>query len=140
MKGAIPDRDLFPEWFNEVLELDSRGREAFIQDCLDEISRSGSIDDRPTEDGQALVKFLKQDCDFVGFNPNLVYARGKGADKDMRVKFVHKFGYPTLVYKHRKMPILISANPALVKDQMFLAKIPGNARIFDGVYVVGVIG
>lgn len=131
----MTDAQMLPHWFKEVLQMTERERTELIGHILEAVSREGSLNDKPTKSGLDLVKMLKRDCELQGFCPNSMYARAKG--KDLKDMFFHKWGYPTLLYKHKKLPIVISVNPGMRKDTMMLSEIPHNKRLFEGVYVVG---
>ncbi len=132
----MSDKMSIPVWFREVLAMNERERKHLVEEILKAISREGSLSDKPTASGLGLVKMLKGQCELVGFSPNLWYCKAEGRE-GFRDTFIHKWGYPTLVYKHKTLPILIQANPGMRKDKMLLKEIPGNRGLFEGVYVVG---
>lgn len=130
------DKMTMPLWYKEVLEMSEKERKDLVEKTLDAISREGSLDDKPTKSGVALVQMLKRECELGGFSPNLWYCKFQGG-KDLADTFIHKWGYPTLVYKHKKLPVTLQVNPGMRKDRMLLQEIPSNRKLFEGVYVVG---
>jgi hypothetical protein len=133
----MSDKMSIPAWFKEVLEMSEKERKELVNEILQAISREGSLNDKPTKSGLALVKMLKNECELGGFSPNLWYCKHQGKSGELRDTFIHKWGYPTLVYKHKNLPITLQVNPGMRKDQMLLKEIPGNRGLFEGVYVVG---
>lgn len=125
----------FPKWYREVLEMSEKERVDLVNKTLNEIAKEGSINDKPTASGLALVKMLRTECELGGFSPNIYYCRHKG--RDLKDTFIHKWGYPTLIYKHKRYPMTIQVNPGMRKDKMLLTEIPGNRKLFEGIYVVG---
>ncbi len=126
-----------PRWFKEILQMTEAERKNLVEEILRAVSTEGSTSDRPTASGVALVKFIRKECDLVGFTPNIWYVKAVGPKSDLKDTFIHKWGYPTLLYKHKKLPYTIQVNPGMRKDRMLLAEIPGNRGLYKGVYVVG---
>lgn len=131
------DQMTIPKWYRAILDMTEKDRLGLVEKILHAIEREGSLNDQPTASGRAMVRMLKRDCELVGFGPNLWYAKARGGKADLRDTFIHKWGYPTLVYKHKKMPMTLQVNPGMRKDRMLLAEIPHNRKLFDGVYVIG---
>jgi hypothetical protein len=133
-------KDKVPLWFQEFAQMTQKDRVNVVSETLTALSKFNSTDDKPTKAGIAFLEFLNRDCVLQGLSYEYCYTMARGSEKDLQSLFIHKFGLPTLVYHHRIMPILIVANPAIRKDKMVLAEIPGNSSIFKHVYTVGTTG
>lgn len=67
-----------------------------------------------SEEGQKYAKWLESSqCEFVGFAINLQYMKESGSKEHLKALWVHPFGGPTLVYKHKRLPMLIVTSPSL---------------------------
>lgn len=130
----------FPIWYLELLQMSEKERESLVNDLLHSISCYNSTNHTPTKEGKNLVTMLKKQCVLQGFSPEILYTKGSGKTSDLKDTFCHRWGYPTLLYKHKILPIVIQVNPGLRRDTMVLSEIPGNRGSFDGVYVVGITG
>ena len=85
---------------------------------------------------------LTKECTLIGICPNNYYVlhKTREAGKDMDSTFIHKWGYPTLLYKYNKAPIVFQVNPGIRLDEMLLNEIPYNQKFFKGVAVSGEVG
>ena len=133
----MSDKMSIPAWYKEVLEMSEADRKRLVNQILDAVSREGSLDDKPTKSGMALVKMLRTECELGGFSPNIWYCKHHGKPSDLRDTFIHKWGYPTLIFKHKKLPVTLQVNPGMRKDKMLLKEIPGNRGLFEGLSVIG---
>lgn len=132
---------LFPRWFQELIQMTPSQKEKVLADTLTAISKYGGLDNRPTKAGIELVAMLKKQCVFQGFEPLFWYNKARPERGEQTSdKFYHAWGWPTLLYKHKTLPLMISVNPDMEKDSMGLAKIPHNRKLLQGVYVVGIVG
>jgi len=74
--------------------------------------------------------FLKSsDVEFVGFSPIIPYIKEKGSKKDLKAYWNHKHGTPGLLYKHKDLPLLLIASPALRFNESLLNEIDANAKL-----------
>lgn len=128
---------MFPGWYKELRKMNSSAREKLIEIVLENIRRDGDLKDQPTLEGTKLVQMLKRECEFVGFAPNVTYLKCQGKKDELQASFVHPWAMTTLVYKHKKLPILIYANAGMRKDQMLLAELPFNQELLDRIEVIG---
>lgn len=94
-----------------------------------------------TKEGQELVRFLKKDCELVGFVPHIAYIKDDGADKgELESVWVHPFAQRTLLYKIKGSPCLILVNSSIELNDSSLRKIKGNHKISELLNIGGITG
>lgn len=95
---------------------------------------------KKTEQSEALVNSLGKEFEFVGFAPNIMYVKEKGSAEDMKAQWVHAFSVPTLLYKHKELPVLIVANGNLDFNDSRLRKIDKNIDLDELRNILGITG
>lgn len=74
-----------------------------------------------------LVSLLKSgDVEFIGFNPIIPYIKEKGPKEDLLAYWNHPHGLPSLLYKHKRLPMLIIASPTIRFNDSLLNEIDAN--------------
>lgn len=63
-----------------------------------------------------------KNCQFVGFGVNIQYIKESGTKDEMKALWVHPFGGPVLVYKHKRLPMLIMTSPSLEYNDSHIKK------------------
>lgn len=58
----------------------------------------------------------------IGFAANVSYVRLDGNATEMSALYVHPWGTPTLLLKHKRLPVIIMASPSLRHDASLLAE------------------
>lgn len=120
-------------WVELLSRLPSSEREklrATILEALSKVSEDG--EGKPdTSAGQMLVKMLASSFDFRGFGTNLQYLRMKGRDEDLKSLWVHPFSMPTLIFSHKKLPVLLITHPALRWNKTVLQEMKENMGILE---------
>jgi hypothetical protein len=81
------------------------------------------------KEGEELIKELKKNYILIGFAPNITYVKHDGAKEDLKYQWVHPFGTPTLLYKHKKLPTLLLVNGNLDFNNSRLNKIDKNKSL-----------
>lgn len=65
--------------------------------------------------------------ELVGFAPNLQYIRYDHSNDNMlKFLFVHPWGTPPLVYKHKRLPMFITVGPGIRWNDSILREITDN--------------
>ena len=95
--------------------------------------------DRSSPDAKYLTEMLDSDTwELIGFAVNLQYVRADHPNDDMlKYIFVHPYGTPPLIYKHKKLPIIITVGPGLRWNESILRELDDNRYNDD---VEGVTG
>lgn len=94
----------------------------------------------PSKEGKDLVKDLKKNYHFVGFAPNVIYVKESGPKQDLKYQWVHPFSVPTLLYKHKKLPMLVMVNGNLDLNDSRLRKIGKNVKLDELQNILGITG
>jgi hypothetical protein len=127
-----------PEWFKNLTNFYSeKKRVARKNKTLAHISKFNdgvNID----EEGEELKRYLKEDCEFIGFIPNVCYAKDRGTKQDLESMFVHHFGQVTLLYKVKKLPAMIIVNNSIKLDDSVIRILKGNEGIIEKGTVQGI--
>lgn len=95
---------------------------------------------KASEEGKTLVESLEKDFTFVGFCPSVSYIKETGSKDDLRAQWVHPFSTPSLLYKHKKLPVLIIANGNLDFNDSRLRKIDKNMGLDELHDILGITG
>lgn len=133
-------KDKVPLWFQEFSQMSQSEREKVMDDTLKAVACFNSTDGKPTSDGRALVVYLRRECLIQGLTYETCYSPVQGGNKELQSLFIHKYGLPTLLYVHKRLPFVLNVNPAIRKDAMVLSEIPANSTHFRHVYTVGITG
>ena len=84
---------------------------------------------RSSPDAKYLTEILEDDdtWELIGFAVNLQYVRADHPSDDMlKYIFVHPWGTPPLIYKHKKLPVMITVGPGLRWNESILREIDDN--------------
>ena len=122
----------FPGWYKDVQDHPASARKRLVEIALDNIRRGGNINDQVVPECDEMVKTLRRDYKLIGISPNLMYLKVDGSREDLNATYIHPWGMTTLIFKHKKLPILLHVNAAMEWDESFLAKIPQNHELFEG--------
>lgn len=71
---------------------------------------------KKSEDGEILFSELKSEDNwyFIGFAPYAVYIKMEADLKEqLNCTWIHPYSMPTLVYKHKRLPMVVHVNPEL---------------------------
>lgn len=93
----------------------------------------------PTQDGLAIVEFLKEH-DIVGFIPNVYYIKATGTKDELKAMYCHPFSMFTLVFAHKKWPMLTIVNPMLSFNESRVRKLEGNEALSELHNINGIMG
>lgn len=70
--------------------------------------------------------------DIIGFSVNLQYVRVSHADKNLlRFVFLHPWGTPPLLLKHKRMPMIVIAGAGIRWNDTILRELKENDSIID---------
>jgi hypothetical protein len=127
-------------WFVYLLKVDVEHRIRARMDALNLIRFFNK--GRKSKLGEQLYNDLNNGklYEFVGFAPNIFYAKESGTKTDMSVQWVHPFSSPTLLYKHKKLPILIISNGNLEFNESRLRSIDKNSTLQELQDILGITG
>jgi hypothetical protein len=64
-----------------------------------------------------LTNMLARDCDIVGLTPNINYIRVSGRPEFLKPWWIHPFSSPTIVAKHKTLPVMFLIGPSIQKDK-----------------------
>lgn len=69
----------------------------------------------------------KSTWELIGFGVNLQYIRADHDNDDMlKYVFVHPWGTPPLVYKHKRLPMIITVGPGIRWNESILRELSDN--------------
>ena len=123
--GVIDSLDWVHELRNSPREFRKDLRK-LVMDSLKSYSAKGE-GNPDTRAGVALAKELVENYVFQGFAPNILYVKEKGQDRgEEEAIYVHPWGTPTLVFKHKYLPCVVMVNPGIRLDESFLQEMPFN--------------
>lgn len=115
----------YPAWFEILDKVPAARRLKMVAQVIaDIVSYRGSRTKKA--DTVYLSEQLKNEKEFdlIGFVPGVDYMKVDGSDND-RI-YHHNFGVPTLLYAHKRLPIIVMTNAFLRKDKNVLSENPDN--------------
>jgi hypothetical protein len=107
-------------WVSDLLNSSGDSRVNLKKKILENIKN--------TKETKELYKLLtSSEVDFVGFAPNIYYAKATASQKDyLESLWVHPFGLPMLLFYHKPSCCLIVAGPGLRFNDTILNENPKN--------------
>lgn len=112
-------------WVELLLNIPSKTRKKMRKICLNGLNlfKKG----KPSQEGSELVRFLKEDCEFIGYATNIQYVMESGETKEQEDSlWSHPFSIPTVLYKVKGVPMIVVANENLDYNNNVLDSIPSN--------------
>lgn len=128
-------------WVETMLVTPQKGRIEWVETLLSGIQSNAASLVFPDHQGKDakkaletakketrnLVKMLKSDeFEIMGFAPNVQYLRVRGAKPFLESWWIHPFSSPTLVAKHRFLPVIMLVGPSLQKDRSTIYEVDGG--------------
>jgi hypothetical protein len=72
----------------------------------------------------------EDDVELIGFAVNSSYIKVDSPhEEELGALFIHPFGTPQLLYKHKKLPMLLIVGPGIRLDESILEEVSGNQKI-----------
>lgn len=94
-----------------------------------------------SKDGEILFQELKSEKNwvFIGFAPYTAYIKMDAEFEDqLGCTWIHPYSMPTLVYKHRWMPMVVHVNPELSYNESVVYRLNKDMKHLKGVQ--GIMG
>ena len=126
-------------WVSTFTQLPVSRRKEWVKIILDEI-RSYRKDKRPNPEAQYLSDLLsdKSKFELIGISYNMSYIRVDDDDEaNLRARFIHPWGGPKLLFKHKKLPILITAGADIRVNDAVTNEVKGNSQVRG---IIGITG
>jgi hypothetical protein len=135
-------------WVDTMLMTPQSGRERWVETILRGVESNAAAHVFPECQGKgsakalanakkqlrALVKMVRSDeFEVMGFAPNVQYLRVKGSKTFLESWWVHPFSSPTLVAKHRSLPVVMLIGPSLQKDRSSIYEVEGGQILMNPV-------
>jgi hypothetical protein len=115
------------KWFETMTDLPVKSRAAFVDKIIDGLK---SYRGKKGERGERwLSEFLedKSQVELIGFAANATYVKVDSEHKDeLKAIYVHPWGMPTLMYKHKHLPIVFMVGPGVRFNESVLEEIDKN--------------
>jgi len=134
MNKAQPVKE-YLSWVTTMLETPAKKRWKWVETIIEGIrsyrdpKKANAVDD-------ATKKYLsdalldESTWEIVGFAPNISYVRVDCPDKEMLgYIWVHPWGTPALLLKHRRLPICIMAGPGIRWNDTILRELKENGYV-----------
>jgi hypothetical protein len=85
-----------------------------------------------------LVRMVQEDCDIVGIAPNIQYIRVEGSSELLKPWWIHPFSSPTILAKHKTLPLMIIVGPSIQKDKATVYAVENNRLVQES--IIGITG
>lgn len=119
-------------WFELMLKSPAKERKHWLKTVIAGVratvmgGKRGKLDRKELSE---LADFLEsRDCEIIGFAPNLQYIRIEGPNELLNNWWVHAFSSPTIVAKHKRLPIVFLVNPSLRLDESTVFELGSGGR------------
>lgn len=99
-------------WVKQLITFPVSERKKLRKICLNGIKlfKKG----KESDEGREAARFLKEDCEFIGYAVNISYVMENSKHEDeLGCLWVHPFSGPTLLYKVKNAPMLVLSNENL---------------------------
>jgi hypothetical protein len=126
-------------WVDTFVRLPPSKRKEWVKRILEEI-RSYRKRGNPTKETKYLSDLLsdRSKFDLIGFSYNVNYIKvDADDDESLMARWVHPWGSPKLLFKHKKLPILIIAGADIRFNDAITNELRDNPRLDD---VAGITG
>jgi len=128
------DRDVIFHlpWVELILSLPAKDRRKWVRQMLDGL-RSYRSSGKKSKDSEWLSDWVGgKDFELIGFAPNIQYVKVDGTAEELKALWVHPWGSPVLVYKHKKLPMVTLVGPSIRLDE--------SVMVEDGMDILGFTG
>jgi len=119
-------------WVSVLLNSSVSTRKKWVEEILNGIKdyRKGK-----SADQIYLSDALESEKDFekIGFALNMEYIKVEGSKEHLGAVWVHPFANPSLLYKHKKLPVLIIAAPGIRLNESILQEVGLNKSGVHGI-------
>lgn len=114
-------------WVKTMLKAPVSRRREWIKTIIDGI-KSYRDKQAPKKDVLWLSDVIQDDAtwELIGVAVNQQYVRMDGDKELLDAIWVHPWGTPNLVYKHRKLPLIITVGPGIRWNDSILSEMPKN--------------
>ena len=115
-------------WVKELMESRASRRHEWVKTILRGIERYNSKTGETTRDGMEFAANLQDRSQFelIGICPNIMYIKAEGQPEDLKAIWVHAWGTPVLLYKHKKTCALVIAGPGIRLNDSVVREISYN--------------
>lgn len=115
-------------WVKEFLESRASRRYEWVKTVLRGIRSYNSKTGEPTDAGNEFAANLsdKKQFELIGICPNIMYIKAEGSPEDLNAIWVHAWGTPVLLYKHKKTCALVIAGPGIRLNDSVVREISYN--------------
>lgn len=109
-------------WVSTMIMSPAHERKQWLKIVLKNIKKAFNPKAREGET-EELVKLLgSSDVEIIGFAPNIQYLRVDGSEQFLKAWWVHPT-QPTLIAKHKRLPLVFLAGPSLRFDETVIKEI-----------------
>lgn len=118
-------------WVSHFLSLSASDRKAVVFEVLEAL-RDYSDQGEGSEDktaGEMLYEDIINNYKMIGVAPNVAYLKNDGSKDDLSPVWIHPFGVPTLLMKHKVLPVLILVNPGIRLNESFVDEMKLNSHL-----------
>ena len=134
----------YAQWVITMIKTPVKNRREWVKNILANLSKpeiyakkinpASARDLVPAQQMKSVAEMLSDKATFelVGFSANLQYVkhdkRNGDVDDDLSCIFVHPWGSPKLLFKHKKLPVIIIVGEDLKLDESVLDENEKNPR------------
>ena len=114
-------REMF-DWVRTILQASYKNRLKIVRQIENDIRMYGSLNDEETPEGKALCESIIKSGDYEAFGllPNLSYVRIEGTEEEREAVFIHAFGDPVILYRHKNTGVLVVLGASMHFDESLI--------------------
>jgi len=125
-------------WVNAMTQTPVKKRKEWVKNIIENLSKPELYQKNPQKSAkemQNVAELLNDRSKFelVGFSANLNYVkhdkRSGDVDEDLECIFVHPWGSPKLLFKHKDLPVIIIVGEDLRLDESVLDDSGKNPKL-----------
>ena len=133
MSGQVKE---YLSWVTTMLDTPVKKRWEWVNLIIEGIRSYRKESKSPlSKQDEATVKYLSdallddKTFEIVGFAPNISYVRVDAPNRDMlKYIWIHPWGTPPLVLKHRRLPVFLIAGPGIRWNDTILRELKENGH------------
>jgi hypothetical protein len=130
--GNVKD---YADWVHTMIKNPIVKRKQWVSDIMNGLRKGIGKTKKNPKEAQNLADLLsdKSKFELIGFSANLHYIKDnlrKGdTDEDLECVFVHPWGSPKLLFKHKDLPVLFIVGDDLRLDESVINEVDKNEKV-----------
>jgi len=109
-------------WVELILSIPAKERKKWVAQMLEGLKTYREGASKPKGSKWLSDWVGGKDFDLIGFAPNIQYVKVDGSLEELKALWVHPWGSPVLVYKHKHLPMITLVGPSIRLDETVMSE------------------